>query len=181
MHTHKQMETGRKCFFLMMLVLYIVGVHQGNIFHLPRQCWQQMARTTRFWAGGKAWEIRTSLVGFGFQTRAWPSCAATGTMRSTCQNLFKTIHMARTPYVTAPWRAGVQQQRLGWRPEKIFKGIVHPNIISLFTHPHAVTNQYHILCYTYNTKWDILRKTDKNHHNLLGLRDLYGAPKGTRR
>lgn len=48
MHTHKQMETGRKCFFLMMLVLYIVVVHQGNIFHQ-----QQMARATRFWAGGK--------------------------------------------------------------------------------------------------------------------------------
>lgn len=124
MHTHKQMETGRKCFFLMMLVLYIVGVHQGNIFHLPHSAGSRWLELLDF---GQGESLRDSYLNctVGFQTWAWPSCVATGTMQSTCQNPFKTIHMARTPYATAPWHAGVQQQILGWRPEKIFKGIVH--------------------------------------------------------
>lgn len=165
MHTHKQMETGRKCFFLMMLVLYIVVDYQGNIFHQHHSAgsrWPELLDSGKGESLGDSDHTCTA----GFQTWACPSCAATGTMRSTCQNLFKPIHMARIPYVTAPWHAGVQQQRLGCRPEKIFKEIVHPKIkmISLFTHPHVVTNQYHFLCYAYNTKWDFEENRRKKHH-----------------
>ncbi len=158
MHTHKQMETGRKCFFLMMLVLYIVVVHQGSIFHQPRMCWQQMARTTRFWARGEAWEIRTTLVPLGFSRergQALQPQEQCGRPVRIYLNLFTWhgYHMQLQPDMLESSGKTWMQAR-----EQIFKGILHPKmkILSLFTHPVSLS-----FC-----KSDILRKRDTHKHKL---------------